>query len=340
MRQGPSINNTGDAIQPQNLAFGRPPICILRIGDFFHTKVAINSLSITYDDAGIKWDLNPEGIGVQPMIANVQLSIDLLGGHSLVGPIDRLQNAVSFNYYANTQLYDPRADKIDGSTGQIVEGIKLGKLKAKAAAEAGVDPNALTDFLKNEGIIDQLEDSETGDDDSTKSQSNIEIEPSDDNIIIKVLNSEGKPASPSEVEIEGEVDKDNLLTYKVSVDGEGSISKTDINKSVETVTIKQWRTSGGKFNTVIGKPEEDLKSELKDAQSKLTTAQNEVKADISVTDNIKEIKKLEKEIEKLEKDIIKAKNQQPTVKVTAFFTKNKKGSKQTVEFTYNGSKLI
>ena len=117
MRQGPSINNTTDDIQPQNLAFGRPPICILRIGDFFHTKVAINSLNITYDDSGIKWDLNPEGIGVQPMIANVQLSIDLLGGHSLVGPIDRLQNAVSFNYYANTQMYDPRADKIDGSTG-------------------------------------------------------------------------------------------------------------------------------------------------------------------------------------------------------------------------------
>ena len=126
MRQGPSINNDTDAIQPQNLAFGRPPICILRIGDFFHTKVAINSLNITYDDGGIKWDLNPEGIGVQPMIANVQLSIDLLGGHSLVGPIDRLQNAVSFNYYANTQMYDPRADKIDDSTGTIVDGIKLG----------------------------------------------------------------------------------------------------------------------------------------------------------------------------------------------------------------------
>ena len=94
MRQGPSINNDTAAVQPQNLAFGRPPVCILRIGDFFHTKVIINSLSINYEESGIKWDLNPEGIGVQPMIANVQLSVDLIGGHSLVGPIDRLQNAV------------------------------------------------------------------------------------------------------------------------------------------------------------------------------------------------------------------------------------------------------
>ena len=99
MRQGPSVNDSG-VIQPQNLSFGRPPICIIRIGDFFHTKVAINSLSITYD--GPQWDTNPEGIGVQPMIATVALTVDLIGGHSLLGPINRLQNAVSFNYYANT----------------------------------------------------------------------------------------------------------------------------------------------------------------------------------------------------------------------------------------------
>jgi hypothetical protein len=356
MRQGPSINNdTKKGVKPQNLAFGRPPVCILRIGDFFHTKVIINSLNITYDDGGIKWDLNPEGIGVQPMIANVQLSVDLIGGQSLVGPIDRLQNAVSFNYYANTQLYDPRADKIDGSTGQIVEGIKLGELKAKAAAEAGVDPNALTDFLKNEGIIDQLEDSETGDDDTTNSQNNIKIVSKSEfitapelglfnapspSIIIKVLNSEEAGIKPSEVEIEGEVAKDNLLTYKVSVDGKGTISKQDVNDSVTTIEFLDW-TKGSELKiSKDGESESQLKDKLAEKETDLTTAQNEVEADISVTDNIKEIKKLEKEIEELEKDIIKAVKKQSKVKVTAFFTKNKSGSKQTVEFTYNGSKLI
>ena len=41
MRQGPSLNGE---ISTQNLAFGRPPICILRIGDFYHTKMIIQNL--------------------------------------------------------------------------------------------------------------------------------------------------------------------------------------------------------------------------------------------------------------------------------------------------------
>ena len=61
------------------------------------------------------------------MIASVQLSIDLIGGHSLVGPINRLQNAVSFNYYANTEMYDVRSDTV--KDGKIVDGVKLGQLK-------------------------------------------------------------------------------------------------------------------------------------------------------------------------------------------------------------------
>ena len=138
MRQGPSINNDPESgVQPQNLAFGRPPVCILRIGDFFHTKMVINSLSITYDESGIKWDLNPEGIGVQPMIATVQLSVDLIGGHSLQGPINRLQNAVSYNYYANTEIYDPRSDTI--KNGEIIDGLKLGEERAE-----GLGPDGFT----------------------------------------------------------------------------------------------------------------------------------------------------------------------------------------------------
>jgi tetratricopeptide (TPR) repeat protein len=94
-----------------NLAFGRMPVCVLRIGDFIYTKILINSISINYENNGMQWDLNPEGIGVQPMSAKVNLSITILGGQSLEGPISRLQNAVSFNYYANAGVYDDRADR-------------------------------------------------------------------------------------------------------------------------------------------------------------------------------------------------------------------------------------
>ena len=109
-----------------NSVFGAPPICVLRIGDFFHTKIAIDSLSIKYEDG--RFDLNPEGIGVQPMIADVSVSFNFIGGHGLAGPIASLQNALSFNYYANTEMYDERAEATEDVTSQydaeIFEDIK------------------------------------------------------------------------------------------------------------------------------------------------------------------------------------------------------------------------
>ncbi len=94
-----------------NLAFGRMPVCVLRIGDFINTRIIIESMSISYaSGSGIVWDLNSEGAGVQPMYAKVQLGIKILGGQSLDAPISRLQNALSFNYYANTESYDNRSD--------------------------------------------------------------------------------------------------------------------------------------------------------------------------------------------------------------------------------------
>ena len=80
---------------------------MLRVGDFYHTKILIDSISINYGEN--TWDLNPEGVGVQPMMANIDINFTFLGGSDLGGPIDRLQNAISFNYYANTSVYDDRA---------------------------------------------------------------------------------------------------------------------------------------------------------------------------------------------------------------------------------------
>lgn len=105
-RQGPTLQEEGT----RNLAFGRPPVCILRIGDFYNTKIVIDSVGIDYEP--LVWDLNPEGVGLQPMIANVSISFKFIGASSLMGPINKLQNALSFNYFANTQVYDPRADYI------------------------------------------------------------------------------------------------------------------------------------------------------------------------------------------------------------------------------------
>ena len=118
-RQGPtnSVNSgrvNGDSNDylkfAGNLAFGRAPYCILRIGDFFYTKICIDSLSISYDNNGIQWDLNPEGAGVQPMFANISISFKFIGGQDISGPVERLQNAVTANYYANASIYSRHAD--------------------------------------------------------------------------------------------------------------------------------------------------------------------------------------------------------------------------------------
>ena len=106
-RQGSTKNTVGAS---GNMAFGKPPICILRVGDFYNTKVIFTDLNIDFDP--LVWDLNPSGIGVQPMIANINMSFKFIGGSDLTGPIARLQNAITFNFFANTGVYDDRNDRI------------------------------------------------------------------------------------------------------------------------------------------------------------------------------------------------------------------------------------
>ena len=94
-----------------NLAFGRPPFCVLRLGDFYYQKIVIKNINITYDPLVL--DLNNEGVGVVPLIANVTISFNFIGGGDLSGPVRRLQNAMSENFYANSRLYNNRADRIE-----------------------------------------------------------------------------------------------------------------------------------------------------------------------------------------------------------------------------------
>jgi outer membrane protein OmpA-like peptidoglycan-associated protein len=111
VRPGDTIPVIGEDGAPKyndsvNTAFGSPPVLVLRVGDFYHTKIIPKSLQISYEQI---YDMNPEGIGFQPMIANVQLSFDFIGGQGLARPVEDLQNALSFNYYANTEIYDDRS---------------------------------------------------------------------------------------------------------------------------------------------------------------------------------------------------------------------------------------
>jgi hypothetical protein len=126
-----------------NTNFGSPPVLILRFGDFYNTKIIPNSLSITYENL---LDINPEGIGVQPMIAKVTLSFDMIGGHGLKGPVEKLQNALSFNYYANTEMYDERADETEST-----EAVDKALIDAIRNEEPLVTVNSVNDTVQNEG---------------------------------------------------------------------------------------------------------------------------------------------------------------------------------------------
>lgn len=96
-----------------NTSFGAPPVLVLRVGDFYNTKIIPKGLSFNYDKT---FDLNPEGIGFQPMIVDVSLTFNMVGGNGLRNPIDTLQNALSFNYYANTEMYDERAEATEDTS--------------------------------------------------------------------------------------------------------------------------------------------------------------------------------------------------------------------------------
>ena len=63
-RQGHTIessaNINGYRKTAGNLAFGRMPVCVLRLGDFINTRILINNVTINYQKEGMQWDLNPE----------------------------------------------------------------------------------------------------------------------------------------------------------------------------------------------------------------------------------------------------------------------------------------
>lgn len=112
VRPGDTIKTVGsDSNDIVNTAFGKPPVCVLRIGDFFNTRMIIENITINYNVVGssVTYDLNPEGIGVQPMIAKVDLTVKYVGGAGLREPVAQLQNALSYNYYANADMYESRS---------------------------------------------------------------------------------------------------------------------------------------------------------------------------------------------------------------------------------------
>jgi len=309
MRQGSSVYNSGDNIKPDNLSFGRPPVLILRIGDFIHTKIIAKSLSINYTNgSNIQWDLNPEGIGVQPMMAEVSMSIEIIGGQSLQGPINRLQNAMSYNFYANTEMYDHRADSIrlNGEGGEIVDGIKLSEIRGEEFSES------LTKELKTELPIDQEATRlkvEANEEQARKDRGLIDINGSNDSITIVTL-KDTTPTPPYEL-IDGS--GENKLSVKIKNLNSGS---EIINEEVE---VEEYNVELSKLD----KERYEKSSEIDSLWEEIFDIEIKITEEISGTNNKTKIKKLEKEKSKKEERMEQLISQNIIkVKVEASFTKD------------------
>ena len=157
----PTKQESGESVVKDsfNTNFGTPPVLVLRFGDFYNTKIIPTSMSITYEPL---LDLNPEGIGVQPMIAKISLGFDMIGGHGLKGPVEKLQNALSFNYYANTEMYDERAEATEDTTA-----VDKALLEALYNEEPIITVNDVNNTTMNEGgttfgLITQVTPGENG----------------------------------------------------------------------------------------------------------------------------------------------------------------------------------
>ena len=167
VRPGQTIPVIGSDGRPKyddalNTTFGAPPVLVIRVGDFYHTKAIPGSLSISYEAPF--FDINPEGIGVQPMIAKVSLDLKFIGGHGLARPIESLQNALSFNFYANTEVYDERAEETELNYALV-------ELVDKAIANATVNNEQTNDGGDTIGsVLTTIKsgDTESGDIDYTK----------------------------------------------------------------------------------------------------------------------------------------------------------------------------
>jgi len=148
----------------RNTSFGTPPILVLRIGDFYHTKIVPKSVAFTYEP--LIFDMNPEGIGVQPMIANVTMSFDFIGGHGLDKPVEQLQNALSFNYYGNTEVYDERSVFTDTSFKKIdndlIKNIIENEPQTNDLAATDTQENAFGDTIGTIINFNRVDGGETG----------------------------------------------------------------------------------------------------------------------------------------------------------------------------------
>ena len=216
---------------PYNMSFGTPPVCILRVGDFYHTKIFVTNLSYSFEP--LIWDLNPEGIGVQPMICNVDLTFNFIGGSSLEGPINKLQNALSFNFFANTEIYDVRADRIkDGQLELGSDTVESISNTTDESEQEGLSTNNTNgDDLNQTNDIDS-ETEEIPEEEIVQTRITLDsIEFTETNFKFNILGQNGSIF---------ETTNDKRYEFKVNINLDGSPRTISLSKGIINFDGNEW----------------------------------------------------------------------------------------------------
>jgi hypothetical protein len=204
-------------------------------------------MSLDFDP--LVWDLNPEGVGVQPMIANVTISFAFIGGSSLEGPINKLQNAVSYNFFANTEIYDARADRIKIKEGLQAndEGKGYGELVPGEKVNSPKTP--LEEPQNKVGLSNNTNDSTNNQEVEANNEANktenTQVDSSNDISLLTMLNAniqnEGDINTPTNVVIRiGKNEQEELSQdYKVTnIKLQDTIGSSNYNIPVNSTFVK------------------------------------------------------------------------------------------------------
>jgi hypothetical protein len=200
----------------------------------------MDNVSFEFNDDGVHWDLNPDGIGVQPTIVDVSISFKFIGGSSLNGPISKLQNAVSFNFFANTEMYDDRSDRIT-KDGKFQEG----KWLDRGVKEDNTKATAKKTPTVNESVENEKELSKSTVDNSITDE---KILIGTWNSLIIELNTFNKITGTIFLDSNAKLSTDHNLKLEVNYSGNKKELGTGIIKSNE---VKCEINSGIDFMSII-----------------------------------------------------------------------------------------
>jgi hypothetical protein len=278
-----------------NTAFGAPPILVLRVGDFYHTKIVPQNLSITYDP--LQLDMNPEGIGIQPMVANVTLGFNFIGGHGLAGPVQELQNALSFNYYANTEIYDERATATEDTSAidkYVVEKITGGITpvsSAQASAVQNTDPKRgqqtigtqVGDVLDYTPVLTELQDQLKGYFD-TYFNGELKVQQQSNYGILQIMNNKRKYSKGSLGEFSTPIKEVELYgkpsDYENLIDGLVNQIITDIDNQTDPISAGLKADPANFPNKALREVKDRLKTLVEPQKTELRNIVNNGFADL------------------------------------------------------------